>query len=302
MRGGARRPWWRRHVLDWVEAAFVYGVAFSFRALPLPVASGLGGLLARTIGPQFRAISGRADINLRRVLPELGPAQRRAVIREMWDNFGRTGVELSQLDRYVRSVGSGILTFEGGEHVEAVQRAGKPVLFVSGHIGNWEVLGLLAEHYGYEMAQLYRPLNNPLIDPLLHRLRVPTRSWLVPKSQVGTRELLQTIRQGKPIGMLVDQRLSQGIEVPFFGLPAFTTPLPAQIAIRYGYALVPVLGLRLGGCRIRAVIEPAIEVPDEGDEAARVRAVTAAMNAVVERWVRAYPGQWLWLHRRWGRG
>jgi KDO2-lipid IV(A) lauroyltransferase len=300
MRGRTSRPWWRRHGLDWLEAAAAYGIAYGFGLLPLPVASAVSGWIARTLGPRL-GISRRAHENLQRALPDLSLTQRRAVVRAMWDNFGRTVIELTQLGRYQRLLGTDTFHYEGVEHVEACRRAGKPILFLSAHFGNWEVLGLLARRYGYELIQVYRPTNNRLLDGLVRRLRTPACRHLVPKGQGGTRQLLKAARAGDPIGMLVDQRLSEGVVAPFLGLPAPTTPVAAQIAIRYGYALVPVKSLRVGGCRIRAVIEPAIEIPAEGDEAARVAAVTAEMNARIGRWVREHPGQWLWLHRRWGK-
>ncbi len=295
-----RRPAWRRYGLDWLEAAAAYTVTGAMRCMPLAAASAVIGGLGRLVGPRL-AVSRRADANLRRAMPALTATQRKAVVAAVWENFGRTSVEFTQLERYRRAIGTDVFRLEGAEHVEAAQRAGKPILFVSAHFGNWEVLGVLAKHFGLELVQVYRPANNPHVDRLWRRLRAPATTKLAPKGPEGTRMVVRAARDGAPYGMLVDQKLNEGISVPFFGLPANTTPIAAQIALRYGYVILPAFGLRIGGCRIKAVIEPPIEVPPHGSEADRVRAVTIAINAVLERWIRAHPGQWLWLHRRWGR-
>ena len=295
-----QRPSWRRFGLDWIEAAAAYAATGLMRCLPLRAASAIMGTVGRLIGPRL-GVSCRADANLQHVMPDLSTAQRRAIIASAWDNFGRTSVEFTQLERYRRAIGTEIFQLQGGEHVEAAQRDGKPILFVSGHFGNWEVLGVLAKHYGMELIQVYRPANNPLVDRLWHKLRAPATTKLAPKGPAGTRKVLRAARLGEPYGMLVDQKLNEGISVPFLGVPANTTPMAAQIALRYGYVILPAFGLRVDGCCIKAVIEPPISIPKSGSEDEKVRAVTIAINQVLERWIRAYPGQWLWLHRRWGK-
>jgi KDO2-lipid IV(A) lauroyltransferase len=173
-------------------------------------------------------------------------------------------------------------------------------LLISAHFANWEILPIAARDYGLEGASIVRPTNNPFVNAWLERLR--TRNGmpeLISKGGDGLRRLYGLLREGKCVCMLVDQRASEGILVPFFGRGALTTPAPAALALRVGAVVVPFSAARVGGARFHVRVHPAIELPKTGDSTRDLVEFTAAINAFVEARVRENPEQWLWIHRRW---
>ncbi|MGF1623650.1 MAG: lysophospholipid acyltransferase family protein [Alphaproteobacteria bacterium] len=288
-----------RWLLDRVEAGLAIALALLLRCLPLPAASGLGGWFARAVGPLL-GVSARAERNLKLAMPELSAAERTAVVRDMWDNMGRTVVELTQMGRYGLPGQSRYLEFEGREHVVAAMEAKRPIACISGHYGNWELPVLAGLSLGMQVVRVYRTANNPVIDRLITRMRKPGGGRLLPKS-TGSRAMIVAARKGEPMGILFDQKLNEGETLPFFGHPANTTTLPAWLAVRFGYAVLPTRTVRIDGCRIRIIVEPPVEPPADGTDEERITAMTAELNRVLERWIRDRPGHWFWLHNRWGK-
>jgi KDO2-lipid IV(A) lauroyltransferase len=282
-----------RHLFDAAVLMLVYA---GFRVLPTDLASALGGWLGRTIGPRIR-VSRRARRNLARAMPDLAPAQTERIVRAMWDNLGRTVGEFAHIKRIA----------DTPERVEVINEAGLDCLRVdgragilfSGHLGNWEILTHLARRFGVDYAQVYRAPNNRIVDWFVRRMRGVPAEMQVPKGSSGARRALAVLRRGGRLGMLVDQKMNDGIAVPFFGHAAMTAPALAEFGLRYRCPLVPVRVERVGGCRFRITVHPPLALPDSGDRAADVHTTMATVNALLEDWIRARPEQWLWLHRRW---
>ena len=292
--GRALRTW----LLDPLEAslaAFVYAV---FAALPLDAASALGGALARALGPRL-AISERARINIARALPELTPEDIARIVSGMWDNLGRVAAEYPHLERIRVYQEGGRVEVVGAETVDRLRDDGRPGIFFSGHIGNWEIVSLAATQHGLPLDRVYRAANNRLVEWLYRRGRAAVAGALIPKGPAGARRLLKSLRDGKHLGMLVDQKMNDGIAVPFFGRAAMTATAPAELALRFDCPIVPARVERLKGARFRITIEPPLEFEQSGERAADVAAIMARVNVVIERWVRERPEQWLWLHNRW---
>lgn len=284
-----------------LEAALVRVALAVVRALPPVAASNLGGAVTRIIGPLL-PVSRVADRNLRLALPDLDAAARRQVIRGVWDNLGRTVAELPHLARLREpGPGAGSIT-EGIAVLDAVREAGEPAIFFSGHLANWELQLPAAAAHGVYLAPMYRAAANPLVDEILNDLRRAANGPDVPmfaKGALGARAAIAYLRRGGVLGMLVDQKMNDGISVPFFGHPAMTARAAAAMALRFGCKLVPSYVERLGPARFRVIFEPPLALPDTGDRLADVELLTTAMNACLERWIRARPDTWLWLHRRW---
>jgi Kdo2-lipid IVA lauroyltransferase/acyltransferase len=295
----SQRPWYRRWLVDWIEAGLALGLTGAMRCLPLPAASSIGGWFARTLGPLL-GVSQRAHRNLRLAMPELGKAERDAIVRGMWDNMGRTVVELTQMGRYGLPGQTRFLELEGREHVVAAMEAKRPIACISGHFGNWEIPVLAGLSLGMQVVRVYRTANNPLLDRLITRARRPGGGRLLPKS-TGSRAMIVAARKGEPMGILFDQKLNEGETLPFFGHPANTTTLPAWLAVRFGYAVLPTRTVRIDGCRCRIIVEPPVEPAAEGTDEERITAMTAELNRVLERWIREHPDHWFWLHNRWGK-
>jgi KDO2-lipid IV(A) lauroyltransferase len=266
--------------------------------LPLDLASALGGRLARLIGPAL-PVSRRALRNLERALPELDPAARQRVVREMWENLGRVVAEYPHLPR-IRCFGEGRrVIVEGTEHVDRALAAQKPLIFFSGHFGNWELLALAAAQYGLRVAAIYRAANNPAVEQVMQALRRSLGVEPISKGAAGARRAIAALRQGKALGMLVDQKMNDGIAVPFFGRDAWTAPAVAELALKYGCTLLPARVDRLGGARFRLTVMPPLELAPTGDRPADVHAAMARINRLLESWIREAPGHWFWVHRRW---
>lgn len=292
-----RRPLGAR-IAHGIEGAGALLVFWLFRLLPVEWASAAGGFLARSLGPRV-AISRRARKNLKAALPALDDAAIERTIRGMWDNLGRVVGEYAHLGAYRVYEPGGRIEIVGAENIRAQGADGKRAIFFSGHFGNWEVATLAVTQAGLEVAEIYRAANNPLVDRIINDARSVVGSELVPKGAVAARRALAAMQEHRHIAMLVDQKMNDGIAVPFFGRDAMTAPALARLARRYGCTVVPVRIERLGGAHFRLVCEPPLAVPVTADAAADVLALMTAVNATIERWVRARPEQWLWVHRRW---
>lgn len=290
-----------RTLLFRLEAAAVWLGLAGLRALGPVRAAALAGAVARTLGPRL-PVSRIAATNLRRALPGLDDAARRRALRGMWDNLGRTMGELANLDRLRRSAAGPGWELSGEEHVRAVAAAGGPAVIVSGHIANWEMLTPIGAACGLKVGGFYRAAANPIVDRLVNDVRRRAIGAEVPlfaKGAEGARAAFAHLKAGGVLGILADQKLNEGLAVPLFGHPAMTSPAPATFALRFRCPLLLLHVERIGPARLRVVCDPPLALPDSGDRAADIAAVTAAINRRLEDWVRARPDSWLWLHRRW---
>ena len=271
------------------------------RALGPVRASNLGGALARAIGP-WLPVSRVADTNLRLAMPELEAAARRRIVRGVWDNLGRTVAEFPHLAAMRRTASGPGWEIVGEDNLHRVAERGGPAIFFSGHIGNWELLPPVVAAFGMPMSSMYRPAANRAVDALIAELRRAALGFdapMFPKGAAGGRAAFAHMARGGYLGMLIDQKLNDGIAVDFFGRPAMTAPALAALALRFRCPVVPGCSERIGAARLRFTAEPPLDLPDTGDRTADVATLTRAVNATLERWIRARPEGWLWLHRRW---
>lgn len=284
-----------RHAL---EAGAILICYWMLAILPVDVASAIGGLAGRTIGPRI-GLSRRARRNMNRFMPELGEAGIEAAIVEMWDNLGRLAAEYPHLDD-IGSVGEHPrVEIVGGDIVRAAAESGRPVIFFGAHQANWELGAMLTTRFGHPLHAVYREANNRYVEMLLRARRGRSVAGLVPKGRKGARLAMEALKKGEWLGMLLDQKMNDGVAVPFFGTDAMTAPAIATLALRYDCIVIGAQLERLGGAYFRITLTGPIPLPSTGDETADRMTVLRAVNAEIERWIRARPGQWLWLHRRW---
>ena len=286
--------------LHWAYRAEAHGAALlaaGFGLLPLDRASALGGWLGRNIGPTL-GVSKRARLNLAAAMPDLTSAQIENIVRGMWDNLGRVAAEYPHLRAIRVFEPGGRVETAGFEHVDHARAAGRRMIFFSAHLANWEIAALAAGQYGIDIAQIYRAANNPLVDRLVARLRGELGE-LIPKGALGSRRAVAALRRGGHLSMLVDQKLNDGIAVPFFGRRAMTAPALALLALHYDCDVLPARVERFEGVRFRLTIYPPLELPKSGNRNADVLGLMTAVNATLEGWIRERPEQWFWLHRRW---
>jgi KDO2-lipid IV(A) lauroyltransferase len=263
--------------------------------LPVAWASGLAGTLARIIGPRL-AISRRARQNLRRALRELSDERIEEIIRGMWDNLGRVAAEYPHLGKFRVYEPGGRIEIVDADHIRI---PGPRAIFVSAHFGNWEIATLSATQAGLGVTEIYRAANNPIVDGIINHARRVMGSELAPKGSVAARRAVAALQQGRHIAMLVDQKMNDGIPVPFFGRDAMTAPAAARLALRFDCAVVPVRVERLPRAHFRIVADPPIDYQRTGDTQRDTLALMTQVNQVLERWIRDKPDHWFWLHRRW---
>lgn len=282
-----------------VEGALVWLGYAASRAVGLDRASAAAGALARLIGPRLgksRAVLRR----IRRALPELSEAEARRVLIGCWDNVGRVAAEFPHVARIDIFGDPERVRVEGAEIIDRLRDDGRPGIFFGAHIANWELLAFGAAQRGLRITGVYRHANNPVSERLYRSARAHPNIELVRKEHAGGTLLAQRLREGRHLALLADQKLRQGVPVPFFGRDAMTAPTPALLALRFRCPLVPAHVVRLEGARFRVIVEPPLELPDTGNVRADMHTLLTRINAIIEGWVRDHPEQWLWLHRRWG--
>ena len=282
-----------------LEAWALRAALAAFRAIGLDAASALGGLLGRSIGPRIgRTRTARRNIGL--AFPDMGEAEIGRVITAMWDNLGRTAAEYAHLDKIHAGRPGGRIELVGTEHVDDACAAGRSVIFVSGHFANWELLGRCSSQYGLDVGAVYRAPNNPIVHDWLSRMRAELGTPIqFAKGRDGARALIAHLAAGGHVAMLIDQKLNDGIPAPLLGREAMTSPAAAQLALKYGCVILPATIERLGGARFRVSVHPPVALERTADRAADIAAATAQLNDILGEWIRACPGQWLWIHNRW---
>jgi len=284
-----------------LEFGLVLSLAKLFAWLPGSVAYALGegaGRLAYRLDRRHREIT---QDNLARAFPGVyRPEQIEAISRGVFENLGRTAVDVARSGRLLETENLTAMGFEGGDRIEAAKRRGKGVLAITAHLGPWELLPLgwvLHVEPSYLVA---RPLDNPRLDDFFTRLRERGGNRVIRKQQ-AVQSILQALRRGGIVGILIDQHTSEreGVVVPFFGRPACTVAAPALIAMRSGAPVLPVAVFR--EARGRYVVRVGEEVPvrRSGDVQTDLAVNTARFTEAIEAFVRARPDQWFWVHRRW---
>jgi KDO2-lipid IV(A) lauroyltransferase len=266
---------------------------FIFQLMPTQTASKYAGIVGRTIGPRLAA-SRKAIINLKMALPGKTDKEYREIVTGMWDNLARLIVEYHELEFFAPD-----MEVMGIEHLQAALAKGQVILF-SGHIGNWELMAPYLLASGRALDLVYRAPNNPWSDKLLSHYRSLSGKLVsIPKSRTGMRQLIEHMKEGRSVGMLIDQKYNEGIAVPFFGHPAMTSPAFAQLAQKFDCPLVPFRVERIKDTEFCISFFEPLKTKDKNGENLPVETVIAEAHALLEDWIRERPEQWLWLHRRW---
>ncbi len=293
-----------QRVGDEVLAAVVRAGFAAVRALGPDRASDLGGAAARLVGPLTRAHRIARD-NIDKAFPEKTAAERATILRDSWDNLGRTASEYVHLgdlwDFDPARPGEGRIELSANcaEQFERLRDDGKPAMFFAAHLGNWELPAVAARHAGLPSAALYRRPNNAAIARDILAMRRDVMGELIPAGLSAPIAMMEALDQGLHLGMLVDQRFGRGPRITFLGRETPANPLLARLARRFDCPLHGVRAIRLPGNRFRLELTEAITLPRDARGQIDIQAGTQLINDIIESWVREYPGQWLWQHRRW---
>lgn len=281
-----------RKAKHYVEAAIVYLLFTALRQFSLDSASTIGGLMARSIGPYLSAHK-TARENLKSVFPNLSRNEQNKLLDKMWDHLGRVAAELSYLQN------EAIVKRIKINGVENLPAHGKPAFMFSGHIGNWELLSCVSQTGGRAITGVYREANNPIVDDIITKIRAPRYVNLIPKGTQGAVKIARSIKNNEAIALLVDQKMNDGIPIPFFGRDAMTASAIAELALRYDAPIIPARVMRTKGANFEGTIYPALSYQKSGDKEKDVYNIMLAINQTLESWIRESPEQWFWVHKRW---
>lgn len=286
---------------EWLEYAAAWSGLKLLGLLPRPVARFVGAGFARAAYAIRTPLQRTAIFNLQIAFPDWTEKQRRKVVRGMIRQVGWMAGEFSQLPKYTRENIERIVILDGFENFDAARRRGKGVLFLTGHMSAWELAPYAQALYGHPLHFLVRPVANRRVDALITEYRCRSGNQPIEKNR-SARSILKVLGDGGTVGILADHNttLEEGVFVDFFGIPASTTSGLARIALRTGAAVVPgFLSWDVQRRKYRLRFEPAIELVRTGNEELDVKESTQRFMRVIENYVRTYPDQWLWVHKRW---
>ena len=292
-------------LLDSIIGALVAGLLSAIKRLDRRRTANFIGALMRRIGPLLPEHRVGRE-NLRTAFPQKSEAEIERILGAVWDNLGRIAVEFAHLDEFcIADFGRqtpDVITYslETKERYDSMAASGHAILGFAAHLANWELPAVVAKTLGTNAAILYRRPNIAAVSDIIIKMREPLMGELIPNGLAAPLQMARLARSGAHVGMLVDQHYTKGVEVIFFGRRCMANPLIAQLARQTG---CPIHGLRVirnpdGNSFVAEITEavvPARDAEGEIDLAGTMQAITS----VVEGWVREYPEQWLWLHRRW---
>jgi Kdo2-lipid IVA lauroyltransferase/acyltransferase len=284
-----------------LEYAPVWLLVRVLGALPRPLARATGIILAWLVYLLHVRLRIVGERNLAIAFPEKSGRERRRILRRLFTGLGRQLAEFCLFPYYTQENVARVAVHDGIENYEAARARGKGVLFLTGHVGGWEIGSFVHSIVGYPMQIVVRELDNPYVNELVTRYRCLHGNKVVDKDEFA-RGLLAAMRNGETVGILMDTNMTppQGVFVDFFGMPACTASGLARVALKTGAAVVPGFTLwdpQLG--RYRVQLLPALELIRTGNDEADVVANTELFTKIIERYARRYPEQWLWVHRRW---
>jgi KDO2-lipid IV(A) lauroyltransferase len=280
------------------EATLAY-LAYGFFAIwPLDIASAIGGWIGRTVGPRL-AVSRRAYKHVHMIFPHLSQAEQDQIVRDMWDNLARNIAETPHLSKLIKK---NRIKLEGWEHFEEALDKGKGIIIASGHFANWEVGPLYFWNAGYPITTVYRKPNNPFVDPLLRYTRRVVTPNLLAKGDKAAAGIYKTLKRNGVVGLLLDQKMNDnGALLPLLGVPAMTGLASAQIALKTGATILVGTYVRHHGAHYALCLQPALTPPENANLDEGAENIMLQINQAFEKHITKYPGQWLWLHRRWGK-
>ena len=281
-----------RYFFEFLTVIFLFLI---FRILGIKISSYIGGRLGSMFGPFFRSKQ-LIRSNIINALPNLTKQELEIIIKKMWNNYGRILSEYIFIKKFRNSNLNDNLLVEGNEILQTIKKSHEPVIFISGHFDNFELMAMQIEKSGVKLSAIYRPLNNIFLNKIMENIR----SKYICKNQIkkgaaSIRELLTMFKNGTSIALMIDQRVSEGISSNFFGQKALTTTIPAQFVKRFNCKIVPIYIERISGVNFKMRInEPINFSKDES-----IEKITDELNLYLEKMILQKPDQWIWTHNRW---
>ena len=266
-----------------------------FKVLGLKYASYISGKIVSSIGPFFRS-KNLIKSNILKALPNSSENKVNEISKMMWNNYGRILAEYMFIKKFRMSAVKSTIEIIGQEKLDTIKESNEPVIFISGHFNNFELMAMHLEKSGINLAAIYRPLNNKFLNFIMERIR----KKYICKNQIkkgisGTKQLLTFFKKKTSIALMIDQRVSQGVLSKFFQHNAFTTTIPAQFAKKFKCKIVPVYIERVHGINFKLTIHDPIKYSNNES----VESITLGLNILLEKMILKNPEQWIWSHNRW---
>ena len=280
------------YFIQFVLIIFLYSL---YKVIGLKNSQKISSYIFSLLGPIFRSKK-ITENNLSKAFPLITETEKKKIIKNMWINYGKIFSEYSFIKNFRISKLNEIISTENENFLNEVKVGKNPVIFISGHFNNFELMAMCIEKFGVDLAAIYRPLNNKFLNPLMEKIR---KKYMcrkqVKKGISGTREILRHYKNGTSIALMIDQRVSQGVKTNFFGHEALTTTIPAQFVKKFNAKIVPIYIERTKNNSFKLKIYKAIEF-NKNDN---VSSITLKLNKILEKMILKNPDQWIWTHNRW---
>ena len=262
-----------------------------FKIFGAYIASKTSGMIISYVGPFFRSKK-IIESNILKAIPGLNKKEVKKITHKMWKNYGRILSEYVFMKKFRKYN----LHIEGREILEEIKKNNKPVIFISGHFSNFELMAMHIEKSGINLAAIYRPLNNKFLNFIMEKIRKKH----ICKNQIkkgisGTKKLLSYFKNGTSIALMIDQRVSQGIKCNFFNHEAYTTTIPAQFVKKFKCKVVPIYIERTNEINFKLTVHKPLEYSNDQT----IKSITLSLNKLLEKMILKNPEQWIWSHNRW---
>jgi len=266
-----------------------------FKILGLNISSALGGKLFEKIGPLFRSKK-LIHSNLKKAFPNIDLDDLNKTTKLMWNNYGRVFAEYMFIEHFRKDTSNKNIKIEGQEILEDIKRKDKSVVFISGHLSNFELMAMHIEKSGIKLSAIYRPLNNIFLNKIMERIRKKyICKYQIKKGIGGIKKLIHLKKSNYSSALMIDQRVSQGIESNFFSQKALTTTIPAQLVKKFNIPVVPIFIERIKNTSFKIIVKNPIIF----DKEETTQNITDRLNLVLEKMIVYKPEQWIWSHNRW---
>ena len=274
----------------------IFFLFLMFKILGLKLSRTLSSKIFKLIGPLFRS-ENICKKNLKKALPNISQVDEKKIINDMWGNYGKIFAEYIFLKNFRVKINFQKKILVENQHLlEKIKNDNNPVIFISGHFNNFELMSMHIEKSGFDLAAIYRPLNNFFLNPFMENIR---RKYIckkqIKKGISGTKEILREFKNGASIALMIDQRVSEGKRCNFFNEKAFTTTIPAQFVKKFKTKIVPIYIERTKDENFKITINN----PLEFKEVDSIEYITSVLNQQLEKMIMKNPSQWIWTHDRW---
>ena len=281
-------------VIYFFEFVLISLLLIIFKILGYKLASNFGFFIGKTFGPLFRSKSLVID-NLKKSNISLKKTHEQST-DEIFGNYGRIFAEYPFIKNFRNGKLEKYIQVEGKQYLDEIKSKNKKVVFISGHFNNFELMAMMIEKYGIDLSAIYRPLNNIFLNKTMEKIRIKyICKKQIKKGRSGTREIIENLKKGSSIALMIDQRVREGSKVNFFGSLATTTTIPAQLVKKYKCDLVPIYIERRSKFHFKMYVSKPIKV----GESKTTEEITQFLNTVLEQMIVKNPLQWIWTHDRW---